>query len=453
MKVLKFGGTSVGSIESLKNVKEIVDSINGKAVIVVSALGGLTDKLILISRKASDGEEWEEEMASIRHRHFDIINNLVKDERQPKVTEKVGTLLDDLEENFRKIALKKTLEEKDLDFIVSFGERMSSEIVAALFDNGKRYYSPDFIKTEKRYGKNVADIRLTEKLIQEALGEMPEDEKAIVPGFISTDKESGDITNLGRGGSDFTGALIASALGAEVLEIWTDVDGFMTADPRIVKDALIINHLTFTESMELCSFGAKVIYPPTIYPVFHKNIPIKILNTFNPHVPGTLVTDNPYPDDFDVKGVSALKDVAIVEMSCERGVTKDLEQRGMNALSKNGVDIIPLTMPEKGDKFQIGIINGVEGTKATQILGKEFAKEILDGEIAIPVLKDNLTALAIVGKTMRSRGRLAARLGHSLFREDIEVMATSGDSDTTLIYIINQAKSPMALRLIHSMLY
>lgn len=453
MKVLKFGGTSVGSVESLRNVKKIVESIPGKAIVVVSALGGLTDNLIATAKMASQGNsEWCKNMEGITKRHYEIVENVVPSYKREEVLSKLETLLNELQRNYEGIYLLKSLPEKVLDTVVSFGERMSSFIVAAMVENGKRYYSPDFIKTENWYGKSIANRKLTDRLIKETFSSIEDGEKAIVPGFISTDSTSGEITNLGRGGSDYTGALIAAALDAEILEIWTDVDGFMTADPRIVKDALLIDHLTFTESMELCTFGAKVIYPPTIYPVFHNNIPIKILNTFNTLAPGTLITDHPRNDDFDVKGVTALKDVALISLYL-KGEVKEPLKRAMNTLSKQAVRIIPVANPDPFEELNFAIL-ATDSDISLEMLEKEFTPEIASRKMDKPSVKINLTALAIVGKDMRNRSRLAARIGHSLRREGINVEAYSaGNSDTTLIYIIDQEKSSKALPLVHSLLF
>ena len=455
MKVLKFGGTSVGTVESLRNVKKIVEEIAGKAIIVVSALGGLTDKLISTAKSASKGEDvWKEVMTEIKQRHFNIIEEVIDDKNKKLVKEKVDKQLNDLEKIYEGVFLLKDLPEKILDLIVSYGERMSSVIVAAMIKDGKRYYSPDFIKTEKWYGKNIIDRKTTLNLIKETFSLMSPNEKAIVPGFISTDSSSSEITNLGRGGSDYTGALIAAALNAEILEIWTDVDGFMTADPRIVKDALIIDHLTFTESMELCTFGAKVIYPPTIYPVFHNNIPIKILNTFNPTAYGTLITDEILPEDLEIKGVTALKDVSLItiEISSPSKVIEPLK-RALNTLSKEAVRIIPVVNPDPSSELNFALPTS-DAIKSLEMLKHEFAPEIMARILYSPFLKDKLSAIAIVGKEMRSKSRLAARIGHSLRREGINVEAYSaGNSNTTLIYIINQEKTVQALPLIHNIIY
>ena len=453
--MLKFGGTSVGSVESLKSVKNIVENIPGCAIIVVSALGGLTDKLIATANLAEKGDlQWKEEMEAIRRRHLNIIDNVVSPDLKPTLLQKINLLLDDLQRNFEGVCLLKSLPEKILDVIVSFGERMSSEIVAAMISNGKRYYSPDFIKTEKRYGKNIADLKLTESLIKNTFKDLGKEEKAIVPGFISTDIATGEITNLGRGGSDYTGAIIAATMDAKVLEIWTDVDGFMTADPRIVKEALIINHLSFTESMELCTFGAKVIYPPTIYPVFHKNIPIKILNTFNPSAKGTLITDQTLPQDLEIKGVTALKDISLITLNINSWEeNSDFNQRALNILSKQAVRIIPVANPDPFTQLNFAIASS-DVRLSIDLLTKEFTPEIVKGVLTPPILKENHTALAVVGKNMKSKTGLAARIGHSLLRQGIKVAAYSTEnSDTTFIYIIDGEKTTQALPLIHSLIF
>lgn len=454
MKVLKFGGTSVGTSQSLKNVKKIVEEIPGNAIIVVSALGGLTDKLISTARLAATGQNsWLEEWQSIKKRHEDIIENVVPESQKASVTRKINSQLEGLKRNYEGVMLLRELPEKTLDVIVSFGERMSSVIVAAMVNNGKRYFSPDFIKTEKWYGKNIAARKLTESLIRSNFENMGLEEKAIVPGFISTDADTGEITNLGRGGSDYTGALIAAALGAEILEIWTDVDGFMTADPRIVKEAIVIDKLSFNESMELCTFGAKVVYPPTIYPVFHNNIPIKILNTFNPEAPGTLITDAPSEDHLEVKGVTALKELCIISVKINSPEsTSDVEKRAFNILSRQAVRIIPLLNPDPKSELKFAVSSS-DAVTSLEMLRNEFAPERASAWISEPVLKENLAAIAVVGKEMRKKQRLFSRIRHTLERAGIQVEAFSSDSDTTLVILINQEKSPQAIPLIHSLIF
>ena len=316
MKVLKFGGTSVGTAASLANVKRIVESRDERVIVVVSALGGLTDKLISTARQASQGDvSYLQSYAQIVERHNDIINAMVPRSRRMYVEQITSSLLDELGNIFRGVSLIKDLSCRTLDIIVSYGERLSSVIISCIIDGATHFDSRNFIKTECQFGKHIADIKLSESLIHETFDNFT-GRVAVVPGFISTDRDSGDITNLGRGGSDYTAAILAAALDADALEIWTDVDGFMTADPRVINNAYVIDQLTFIEAMELCNFGAKVVYPPTIYPVFHKNIPILIKNTFNPSAPGTLISEvDSSADGRAIKGISSINDTCLITLT------------------------------------------------------------------------------------------------------------------------------------------
>ena len=293
MKVLKFGGTSVGSIESILSLKQIVlkEAKEQPVVVVVSALGGITDKLIATSKLAIAGDErYRDEFEAIVDRHHKMIDTIITDaKKREDLFNIVDSLLEQLKSIYFGVYLIHDMSEKTLDAIVSYGERLSSNIVATLIKGAKWFDSRDFITTERKHGKNVLDAELTNKLVRQTFADLPH--ISLVPGFISRDKNSGEVTNLGRGGSDYTAAIISAALDADVLEIWTDVDGFMTADPKVIKSAYTINELSYIEAMELCNFGAKVIYPPTIYPVCVKNIPIKVKNTFNPEHPGTLIKE------------------------------------------------------------------------------------------------------------------------------------------------------------------
>ncbi len=453
MKVLKFGGTSVGSVESLLNVKDIVESINEPAVVVVSALGGLTDKLIATARMAASGNmSYREEMEAISLRHFNIISNTVEESKRPDTISKVSQLLGDLKKIFDGLSLIRDLSERTLCVVVSYGERMSSHIVAAMIEGASRHNSMNFVKTEKWFGKNIADQKLTSSLIVEEFSKPFY--KAIVPGFISTDRDTGEITNLGRGGSDFTAALIAAALDGEILEIWTDVDGFMTADPRIIKEAEVVPYMTFIESMELCTFGAKVIYPPTIYPVFHKNIPIKILNTFNPEAPGTLVTDGQIDTRFPIKGVSTLRNTTLFTLTgIDNEKTGEVATRTLNALARHGIKIFLLNHGESRKEYTFGVAGADADETGRQILS-EFAPELSTAKLNAPIRKDSLSTIAVVGEDMKSRGRLAGRIWHTLHRDGITVEAYSaGNSDTTITYVVDSDKADRALQLIHGLVF
>ena len=312
MKVLKFGGTSVGKVESLQHVKRIVESCNEPVIVVVSALGGITDQLINTAKLAVNGDITHiDSYDKIVERHYDVIDNIVPEDKRDSLKAIVTPLLEELGNIYRGISLIRDLSDRTLDIVVSYGERLSSVIISYIIEDARHFDSREFIKTESQFGKHILNNELTQSLIHDTFDGC-DYKVAIVPGFIASNS-NGDITNLGRGGSDYTAAILAATLDASVLEIWTDVDGFMTADPRVINSAYVIDHLSFVEAMELCNFGAKVIYPPTIYPVFHKNIPIKIKNTFNSSAPGTLISEQrPSPEGKAIKGISSINDSCLI---------------------------------------------------------------------------------------------------------------------------------------------
>lgn len=450
MKVLKFGGTSVGTVESLLNVKRIVESNSEPEIVVVSALGGLTDQLIATAKACEKGEcNVEESVGAFRKRHHDIIETLVDDAKKQAVVEKIDSLLKELSNVYLGVSLLNELSERTLNRIVSFGERMSSVIVAAIIEGAEHRDSLEFMRTECWMGKNIADRQLTDSGIK-ATFHLPLAKRYVVGGFISRDRENGDITNLGRGGSDYTAALIAAALDADLLEIWTDVDGFMTADPRIVPDARVIPHMSFVESMELCSFGAKVIYPPTIYPVFHKNIPIKILNTHKPEVPGTFISDNVKDLPRCVRGVSLMRHTG---MACVKGHLAngmgDVKNRTRNALARAGISVLLVAEPNDEETVSVSLAEA-ETAKALNVLSEEFAPEIGNGEISSITVTADQAVLAVVREGIKKMEGLGPRLNNSLRRGGIEVNGVSdGASDAAVAFVVDDDKAVEALRLIH----
>lgn len=453
MRVLKFGGTSVGTVDSLLNVKKIVENIQEPSIVVVSALGGLTDKLIATARKAEVSAPWLDDMKSIEDRHLDIIERVVDPLRREAVRSEVLSLLSDLRRLYEGIELLSQLSDTSLDAVVSFGERMSAPIVAAMINGARLHYSPDFIKTEKWFDKNIADVATTTSLV---CAEFPLEDitREVTGGFIASDKESGAITNLGRGGSDYTAALIAAALNASVLDIWTDVDGFMTTDPRIVPKAAVIPEMSFVESMELCSFGAKVIYPPTIYPVFHKNIPIRILNTFNPAAPGTLISDNPPHTDNPVRGISAIRQIALITLNGSLTTNIPLTtSRSFNALARCGISLFLLSQPDNEGNFSFTVADS-DANKALKALNEEFAPDIIDGSLSDISCIENNAIVAIVGDNIRKTTGICARTINTLQRNGINVLAASeGSSKTTVSIVINQERVAEAMPLIHDLFF
>ncbi len=295
MKVLKFGGTSVGTAESLTNVKQIVTACKGQVIVVVSALGGVTNQLIQMADLAeAHSDEWESILEQVKARHMSVIGAVVPDDRQAQCKTVIeGFISEGLYSYYAMLYANNQLppayKEQLRDAIVSHGEIMSSAIVASMIDGAVPHYAPNFIKTKDVDYERILDNASFELITKEFGGRL--EQVHVTQGFIAEDSTDGKKTNLGRGGSDFTAALIAAALDAEALEIWTDVDGFMTADPRTNPDATVIPQMTYAQAQEMCEAGAKVIYTPTLGPVAFKHIPVWVKNTFNPSATGTVILD------------------------------------------------------------------------------------------------------------------------------------------------------------------
>ncbi len=457
MKVLKFGGTSVGTPESLAHVKQIVEKINGFSLIVVSALGGLTDKLISTAKEAASGQNiYIQHVEEIRNRHYAVISSVIEKEKQLSVLDDIEKLLNELSDLYDGVALIGSLPVSTLDKIVSFGERMSSVIVTNMISGARHLNTLNLIKTEKWFNKNTADVALTEKLIKEYFKENSFNGPVICGGFISTDRETGEITNLGRGGSDYTAALFAATLDAECLEIWTDVDGFMTSDPRIIPSAKVINSLSFVESMELCSFGAKVIYPPTIYPVFHKNIPIRILNTFNCTAPGTWITDRKEipKSEVNVKGITSLNQVTLVTI---KGKTvenlPEINSRTYNALAKNGISVLLVSTPTADPHFSF-VVGANDSEKSNEILTSEFAPDIQNGDITGIEFQPSMSIIAVVGEGIGKAPGIGWRVHNTLERHGIIVRASSqGAAFATYACVVDEEVTKEALKCVHELFF
>ncbi|MCQ2220318.1 MAG: bifunctional aspartate kinase/homoserine dehydrogenase I [Prevotella sp.] len=452
MKVLKFGGTSVGSVESILSLKQIVlkEAEEQPVVVVVSALGGITDKLINTSKLAIAGDErYREEFEAIVDRHHKMIDTIITD---PKSREQLFNTVDALLEQLRSIYfgvfLIHDLSEKTQDAIVSYGERLSSNIVATLIKGAKWFDSRDFIKTERKQGKHTLDAELTNKLVKQTFADLPR--ISLVPGFISKDKTTGEVTNLGRGGSDYTAAIIAAALDAEVLEIWTDVDGFMTADPRVIKSAYTINELSFVEAMELCNFGAKVIYPPTIYPVCVKNIPIKVKNTFNPEHPGTLIKQDIIDDNKPIKGISSIKGTALITVTGLSMVgVIGVNRRIFTTLAENGISVFMVSQASSENSTSIGVKED-EADRAAEVLNQEFEKEISTGAMYPMIIEKGLATVAIVGQNMKHTPGIAGKLFGTLGRSGISIIACAqGASETNISFVVQEQYLRKSLNVIH----
>ena len=454
MKVMKFGGTSVGSVKSILSLKKIVETEarTQPVVVVVSALNGITDLLIATSKMAKQGDEhYREEFDAMVTRHHQMIEAIITDDKKRiDLFNNVDQLFDQLKSIFYGVYLIHDLSEKTADTIVSYGERLSSHIVAAMLKNGVRMNSRDFIRTWDKEGKHVIDADLTTQLVKEAFKDIDDKHIYVVPGFIARDRDSHETTNLGRGGSDYTASIIAAVLNAEVLEIWTDVDGFMTADPKVIKTAYTINELSYVEAMELCNFGAKVIYPPTIYPVCVKNIPIKVKNTFNPEHPGTLIKAKIENDQKPIKGISSIKGTSLITVTGLSMVgVIGVNRRIFTTLANEGISVFMVSQASSENSTSIGV-RDEDAAAAAEVLNAEFAKEIETGAMFPMQVESGLATIAIVGENMKQTPGIAGKLFGTLGRSGISVIACAqGASETNISFVVDGRFLRKSLNVLH----
>ena len=450
MKVLKFGGSSVATAENILRVKSIVDKLDDTSVIVVSALGGVTDELIKTSQLASAADEsYKDHLTALRTRHWAACDELVeKGPRNDKLKAEVNALLDELEGICRGVFLLKVIPETTRDQIVSFGERLSSIIVAAAMDRAEQYNALDFIRTKD----GLVEFNETNRLIRERFKDYNEKSPvAIVPGFIARNL-NGDISTLGRGGSDYTASILAAALDASVLEIWTDVDGFMTADPRIIRTSYVIDELTYEEATELCNFGAKVIYPPTVYPVCIKQIPLRVKNTFNPDAPGTLIhtPDKLRPSNQIIKGISSIDNISLITLSATSMVgIVGVDRHIFTALADKNISVFLVSQSASETGISIGV-SSADAALACEVLAETFAGAISSGAVNPIKREDELAAVAIVGENMKHHCGIAGKLFSTLGRNGISIIALAqGASESNISFVVERKFLRKSLNVIH----
>ncbi len=452
MKVLKFGGTSVGSVKSILSLKHIVEreARHQPIVVVVSALGGITDQLIATSQLALEGnDEWRKSYQDMVNRHHKMIDTIITNpSAREQLFNSVDALFEQLHSIYFGVYLIHDLSQKTQDAIVSYGERLSSNIVSVLIKGSRWFDSREFIKTIPFNNKNTLDSDLTYKLVGDAFEDLSR--ISVVPGFISTDSNTGEITNLGRGGSDYTAAIIAAALNAEALEIWTDVDGFMTADPKVIHTAYTIDELSYVEAMELSNFGAKVIYPPTIYPVCIKNIPISVRNTFNPEGEGTIIKNKITDDHRAIKGISSIKGTTLITVSGLSMVgVIGVNRRIFTALADHGISVFLVSQASSENSTSIGV-RDEDAPSAVEVLNKEFETEIEDGAMFPMNAESNLATIAIVGENMKHTPGIAGKLFGTLGRSGISVIACAqGASETNISFVVDSKYLRKSLNVIH----
>ncbi len=449
MKVLKFGGYAIGSAENILRVKQIVESQKEPVVIVVSAFHGITDKLLeLSSAAASRDMNFFRLHTEIENKHVEIITSLFEEPLRDQVLSKISVWLKDLISIINGVYQLNDLTPKIQDKILSFGEIMSTYIVSKVIDNAEVLDAKLLIKTDDNYGNAHVNAPLTDRLIRAQFNNYKK--TGIVPGFIASSERS-HITTLGRGGSDYTAAIIAAALEVNKLEIWTNVDGFMTADPNKVKKALAIERLSYAEAMELSHFGAEVIYTPTIHPVYRKNIEVVIKNIANPKGKGTLISkESGKPGASPIKGISSIDDIDLITLQGAGMVgVKGISSRLFGTLARTDVNIILITQASSEYSITFALIPQ-DSERALKALQQEFEGEIKTrNELNILVEKD-LSVIAIVGEQMKNRPGISANLFTSLGRNGISVIATAqGSSELNISIVIRKDYLRKALNVIH----
>lgn len=453
MKVMKFGGSSIETPECLQFVKKIAENENSSVIVVVSALGGITDRLLLAADFALNSNPgYKALLDEVVEKHEIVIGqSVLLPEDREELKQKTQVLFDELRNILRGVYLIGDLSQKTSDKIVSYGERLSSLIVSKVIKNARLYDSTEFIKTEKQFIHHIPDLELSNNLIREAFADLALDEVAVVPGFIASSRDNNDITNLGRGGSDYTASIIAAAVDASMLEIWTDVDGFMTADPKIIKSAYLIKELSFTEAIELSNFGAKVIYPPTIFPVYHKNIPIYVKNTFKPELPGTLIKNiEPERDGQIIKGISSINDTSLITIQGLGMVgVIGVNKRIFTTLADNGISVFIVSQASSENSTSIGV-RAQDAALSLKVLSKEFDHEISMGSINEIQVEHDLATIAIVGQNMRNVPGIAGKFFEALGRNGISIVALAqGAGETNISCVISKSDLKKSLNVIH----
>ena len=454
MKVLKFGGTSVANSESLSNVIKIVKNQRGPIVVVVSAFGGVTDLLMEMLSLAQNGDvKYKDNLFKIEKRHLETIKKCIPIEHQSAIISFLKKHLNELESRLDAIHLLEEATPKNNANIASYGEILSSKIIHEIFHyndiESKFKDSREIIKTTSHNGREIVDHQMTEERIKEYFSSKRSN-VFLLPGFISSNPR-GETTTLGRGGSDYTAALIASAINSEVLEIWTDVSGMYTAHPKIVAQAKPIEKLSYYEAMELSHFGAKVIYPPTLQPIIEKNIPIIIKNTFAPNDPGTLIDDTPAIENGEiVKGISHIDKVALINLegSGMIGIT-GFSKRFFEALSESNINVIMITQASSEHSICIGV-KEVEALEAKKAIDEKFAFEISINKVAPAQIEKNMVNIAVVGEKMKDHQGISGKLFSSLGANNINIRAIAqGASERNISIIIDQNNVTKAINTLH----
>lgn len=455
MKILKFGGTSVGSADSILSVVEIVKKEkkqNNSIVIVVSAISGITNLLTKMAEEASQGKYNHNDLKVFQEKHFEIVKELISVTEQNPIITQLKLLMNELEDLLQGVETLKELSLQTNDLIISFGERCSAILISKVLQqqvgDSKAINASDYILTDNHFGQAQVDEEITFHNIRKLI-KNNSDKLLVVTGFIAANKE-GRITTLGRGGSDYTAALFGAALHTEEIQIWTDVDGMMTADPRLVKKAFSLENLSYTEAMELSYFGAKVIYPPTMTPAFKLNIPIVIKNTFNQEFSGTKIQLQSSNAKFPIKGISSINKISLINIKGSGLVGKlGFSGRLFSLLAQHHINIVLITQSSSEHSITLAI-NQSDLEAAKQLIENEFSLEIEAKRLEPVEIEQNLAIIAIVGENMKQTTGVSGKLFFAMGRNGINVRAIAqGSSEYNISVVINENDLSKALNAVH----
>lgn len=456
MKVLKFGGSSVGSPERVEQVINILTERyikkNQKIAVVSSAFQGVTDKLIEIGRLAFQrNANYKKELNQLLARHYDTAFRLNPNSNHNEIARILDPFFEELREVVHGAYLVREISPKTLDYIVSFGERLSCSIINISLINrdipSEYLDARKLIKTDDSFGSANVDFKVTNKNIKQYFSKHKK--LQIITGFISSTQKN-EITTLGRGGSDLTASIFGAALNVEAIEIWTDVDGILTADPRKVKNAFSLPSVTYEEAMELSHFGAKVIYPPTLLPALNKKIRIVIKNTFNPDFAGTLILEKERSPKFTVKGISSIDDISLIQVQGGGMIgVLGIAGRLFGALARHNINIIMITQASSEHSICIAVPPKF-GALSKKVVDDEFKLEIMEGRIGEVKVEENLSIIAVVGENMRNAIGIAGKVFQSLGRNKINIIAIAqGSSELNISLVINKTNLSKALNVLH----
>lgn len=458
MNILKFGGTSVGSAVSIQALLDILKSRGAKenSIVVISAFSGVTNALIQMAEQAASEQAYATQLKEIESRHYEVVRALLPAAAQNPVFSKLKIYFNELEDILQSVATLKELSRQTLDLILSYGERCStftiSHIARQHFPNVLAVDGSALIRTDSNFGQAKVDFEATDQLIQEFQAQHA-DELLFVTGFISSNAE-GRVTTLGRGGSDYTASIWGAALQVEQIQIWTDVNGMLTADPRIVDKAFSLSELSYTEAMELSYFGAKVIYPPTMAPAFSKKIPIVIRNTFDVSFEGTYIRHDTQPSALPIKGISSINDISILNISGSGMVGKaGFSGRLFSLLSREQINVVLITQSSSEHSITFAV-KPADAVQALNLIYKEFELELQTKKLDYPEVESGLSVLAIVGENMKHTPGMASRLFNALGRNGVNVRAIAqGSSEHNISVILSKADLSKAVNAVHDAFY